>query len=66
MQIATKIKSSIKQEMKNLKTIIELWPKVERPLMSTNQFARNQEFGLSTLHTMAKVQRPSQFNMITF
>jgi hypothetical protein len=32
-----------------------LWPKVERPLISTNQIARNQEFGLSTLHTIAKV-----------
>jgi hypothetical protein len=41
-----------------------VWPKVERPLISTNQIARNQEFGLSTLHTMAKVQRPSQFEMI--
>jgi hypothetical protein len=30
-----------------------LWPSI-----STNQIARNQEFGLSTLHIMAKVQRP--------
>jgi hypothetical protein len=30
-----------------------LWPKVERPPISTNQIARNQEFNLSTLHTMA-------------
>jgi len=43
-----------------------LWPKVERPLISTNQIARNQEFGLSTLHTMTKVQRLSLFWMITF
>jgi hypothetical protein len=43
-----------------------LSPKVERPLISTNHIARNQEFGLSTLHTMAKVQRPSQFKMIIF
>ena len=28
-----------------------LWPKVERPSVSTNQISRNQEFGLSTLHT---------------
>jgi hypothetical protein len=42
------------------------WPKVERPSISTNHIARNQEFGLSTLHTMVKVQRPSQFQMITF
>ncbi len=28
-----------------------LWPKVERPLISTNQIARNHGFGLSTLHT---------------
>jgi hypothetical protein len=32
----------------------------------TNQIARNQEFSLSTLHTVVKVQRPLQFNMITF
>jgi hypothetical protein len=43
-----------------------LWPKVERSSISTNHIARNQEFGLSTLHTMAKVQRPLQFKMITF
>jgi hypothetical protein len=29
-----------------------LWPKVERPSSSTNQIVRNQEFGLSTLHTI--------------
>jgi hypothetical protein len=28
-----------------------LWPKVKRPSIFTNQIARNQEFGLSTLHT---------------
>ena len=28
-----------------------LWPKVERPSVSTNQIARNHGFGLSTLHT---------------
>jgi hypothetical protein len=33
---------------------------------STNHIARNQEFGLSTLHTKAKVQRLSQFKMLTF
>jgi hypothetical protein len=43
-----------------------LWPKVKGPLISTNQIARNQEFGLSTLHTMAKVQRPLHFKMIPF
>jgi hypothetical protein len=43
-----------------------LWPKVERPLITINQIARNQKFGLSTLHTMVKVQRLSQFKMITF
>jgi hypothetical protein len=42
-----------------------LWPKVERPSISTNQIARNQEFGLSTLPTKAKVQRPSQFKTLT-
>jgi hypothetical protein len=42
------------------------WLKVERPSIPTNHIARNQEFGLSTLHTMAKVQRPSQFKIITF
>jgi hypothetical protein len=43
-----------------------LWPKVERPLIPTNHVARNQEFGLSTLHTKVKVQRPSHFKMLTF
>jgi hypothetical protein len=28
-----------------------LWPKVKRPSISTSHIARNQEFGLSTLHT---------------
>jgi hypothetical protein len=28
-----------------------LWPKVKRPSNSTNQIARNQDLGLSTLHT---------------
>ena len=40
--------------------------KVERLLISTNLIARNQEFGMSTLHTKVKVQRPSQFKMIIF
>jgi hypothetical protein len=40
--------------------------KVERPSISTNQIARNLEFGLSTLRTMAKFQRLSQFKMINF
>jgi len=31
-----------------------LWPKVERPSVSTNQISRNPKFGLSTLHTMGK------------
>ena len=31
-----------------------LWPKVERPSISTNQISRNQEFGLSTLHTRGR------------
>jgi hypothetical protein len=43
-----------------------LWQKVEMPSISTNHIARNQEFGLSTLHTKAKVQSPSQFNIISF
>jgi hypothetical protein len=43
-----------------------LWPKVERPSISTNQIARHQEFGLSTLRTKVKVQKPSQFKMLTF
>jgi hypothetical protein len=43
-----------------------LWPKVERPLIFTSHIARNQEFGLSTLHTMAKVQRPSQLKWLLF
>jgi hypothetical protein len=38
-----------------------LWPKVEGLSISTDQIAKNQEFSFSTLHTMAKVQRPSQF-----
>jgi hypothetical protein len=33
-----------------------LWPKVERPSFYTNQIARSQEFGLSTLHT--RLQSP--------
>jgi hypothetical protein len=37
-----------------------------RRFLSTNQIARNQEFGLWTLHTMAKVQRPSHLKVITF
>jgi hypothetical protein len=41
-----------------------LRPKVERPSISTNEIARNQEFGLSTLHTMAKVQRPPKFKIL--
>ena len=28
-----------------------LWPKVERPSISTNQIVRNRAFNLSTLHT---------------
>jgi hypothetical protein len=40
--------------------------KVERPSISTNHIARNQEFDLLTLHTKAKVQRPPQFKMLTF
>ena len=43
-----------------------LWPKVERSSIATNQIARNQEFGLSTLHTKVKVQRSLQFKMIIF
>ena len=43
-----------------------LWPKVKRPLITTNQSARNQEFGLSNLQIMTKVQRPSQYKLITF
>ena len=31
----------------------------------TNHIARNQEFGLSILHTKVKVKRPLQFKMIT-
>jgi hypothetical protein len=43
------------------------WPKVERPSIYTNQIARNQEFGLLTLHTKTKlVQRLLQFKMLTF
>jgi hypothetical protein len=43
-----------------------VWLKVERPSISTNHIARNQEFNFSTLHTKAKVQRPWQFNMELF
>jgi hypothetical protein len=32
-----------------------LWSKVERPLIFTNQIARNQEFGLSALHIIVTV-----------
>jgi hypothetical protein len=31
-----------------------LWPKVERPSISTNQIARNHEFSLLTFHIGAK------------
>jgi hypothetical protein len=51
-------------EGKAVKGRFTLWPKVERPLISTNQIARNQEFGLSTLHTMVKVLRSLLFKMI--
>jgi hypothetical protein len=36
------------------------------PHGARNPIARNQEFGLSTLHTMPKVQRLLHFKMITF
>jgi hypothetical protein len=43
----------------NTKGRFTLWPKVERLSISTNQIARNQEFGFSILHNKAKVQRSS-------
>jgi hypothetical protein len=39
---------------------------VERPSISTNHIARNQEFSLSTFHTKVKVQRLLQFKMLIF
>jgi hypothetical protein len=53
-------------DMNHCKGRFTLWPKVERPSISINHIARNQEFSLSTLHTMAKVQRRSQLKIITF
>jgi hypothetical protein len=43
-----------------------LWPKIKWLSISINQIARNQEFSLSTLHTMAKVQRPPKFKILLF
>jgi hypothetical protein len=43
-----------------------LRPKVERSSISTNQIARNQEFGLLSFTREAKIQRASQFKMLTF
>ena len=34
-----------------------LWPKVERPSVSTTQIATNQDFGLSTLRTRGQSQK---------
>jgi hypothetical protein len=48
-RLATKFNTS--NTFKEIKGPFTLWPKVERPLISTNHIARNQEFGLSTLHT---------------
>jgi hypothetical protein len=36
--------------VKKPKGCFPLWPEVERPSFSTNQIARNQDYGLSTLH----------------
>jgi hypothetical protein len=44
-------------DMNHCKGRFTLWPKVERPSISINRIARNQEFGLSTLHTQAKGRR---------
>jgi hypothetical protein len=57
---------SVAAQPNDVKGRFTQWPKVERVSISTNQIARNQEFGLSTFHTMARVQRPSQFKMIIF
>jgi hypothetical protein len=40
-----------------------LWPKVERPSISTNLVARNQEFSLSTLHTKGESPKPKAVTM---
>jgi hypothetical protein len=34
-----------------------LWPKVERPSISRNEIARNQESSLSTLHTRVMIPK---------
>jgi hypothetical protein len=43
--------------IKDTKGSFTLWPKVERPSISTNHIAKNQKFSLSTLHTKAKLQK---------
>jgi hypothetical protein len=41
-----------------------LWPKVERSLVvSTNQIARNPEFGLSILHTRDQISKAVVFQI---
>jgi hypothetical protein len=57
---------SLNQPKSGLKGRFRLWPKVERLSISINHIARNQEFGLLTIHIKAKVQRPSQFTMTAF
>jgi len=49
-QIYLKILWLVEDMWKN-KGHFRLWSKVKRPSVSTNGIARNQEFGLSTLHT---------------
>jgi hypothetical protein len=62
-----KLPSSIEVENGFIpKGCFTLWQKVERLLISTNHVARHQEFGLSALHTKAKVQRPTQFKIQLF
>jgi hypothetical protein len=51
----------VKAKKNAIEGCFPLWPKVEKPLIFTNRIVRNQDFGFSTLRTMAKVRRLSQF-----
>ena len=54
------------KEVPNFKGRFTLWPKVERPSVSTNQISRNQEFGLSTLHTRGRSPKSVAFFLPTW
>ena len=36
---------------------VTLWLNIKKPSISTNQIARNQEFGMSTLHTKGQTPK---------